>query len=71
MPTTLLKTKLYVPPVRPGLVPCPRLIERLHTDLRSGRKLTLLSAPADFGKTTLCRTLPPASPIPFCARCSP
>jgi LuxR family maltose regulon positive regulatory protein len=49
----LLKTKLYVPPVRPGLVSRPRLVERLDEGLRTGRKLTLISAPAGFGKTTL------------------
>ncbi len=47
----LLQTKLFVPPVRPGLVPRPRLTERLNAGL--GRALTLLSAPAGFGKTTL------------------
>jgi LuxR family maltose regulon positive regulatory protein len=47
----LLKTKLYIPPVRPKLVPRPRLIERLNAGLH--RKLTLVSAPAGFGKTTL------------------
>jgi LuxR family maltose regulon positive regulatory protein len=47
----LLKTKLYIPPVRPELVSRPRLIERLNAGLH--RKLTLVSAPAGFGKTTL------------------
>jgi LuxR family maltose regulon positive regulatory protein len=47
----LLRTKLYVPPVRPELVPRPRLIEQLNPGLQ--RKLTLISAPAGFGKTTL------------------
>jgi LuxR family transcriptional regulator, maltose regulon positive regulatory protein len=47
----LLTTKLSPPPARPGLVPRPRLIGRLSQGLR--RKLTLLSAPAGFGKTTL------------------
>ena len=51
MPTQLLTTKLYIPPVRPNLVPRPRLIERLNEGL--DRKLTLISAPAGFGKTTL------------------
>ena len=50
---TLLTTKLYIPPARPNLVPRPRLIERLDEALRLGRKLTLISAPAGFGKTTL------------------
>ena len=49
----LLKTKLHIPQVRPGLVSRPRLIERLDERLRLGCKLTLLSAPAGFGKTTL------------------
>jgi LuxR family maltose regulon positive regulatory protein len=46
MATPLLNTKLYVPPVRPGLVARPRLIERLDEGLHLGRKLTLISAPA-------------------------
>jgi len=49
----LLTTKLYIPPFRPELVPRPRLIERMSAGPRSGRKLTILSAPAGFGKTTL------------------
>lgn len=49
--TQLLTTKLYIPPVRSELVPRPRLIERLNAGLH--RKLTLISAPAGFGKTTL------------------
>jgi LuxR family maltose regulon positive regulatory protein len=49
----LLTTKLYVPPIRPELVPRPRLIERLNEGLRSGHRLTFVSAPAGFGKTTL------------------
>jgi LuxR family maltose regulon positive regulatory protein len=51
MATPLLQTKLYIPPPRPDLVPRPRLIERLNAGLH--RKLTLISAPAGFGKTTL------------------
>jgi LuxR family maltose regulon positive regulatory protein len=51
MATPLLTTKLYIPPVRPELVSRPRLIERLNEGLH--RKLTLISAPAGFGKTTL------------------
>ena len=49
----LLLTKLYVPPPRPNLVMRPRLIEQLNNGLSSGRKFTLISAPAGFGKTTL------------------
>ena len=48
---TLLQTKLFIPPKRPELVSRPRLIELLNEGLH--RKLTLISAPAGFGKTTL------------------
>ena len=51
MTTPLLTTKLFIPPTRPELVLRPRLIERLDGGLH--RKLTLISAPAGFGKTTL------------------
>ncbi len=50
-PPHLLATKLYAPPARPDLVARPRLFERLRAGL-SG-KLTLIAAPAGFGKTTL------------------
>ena len=49
--TPILATKLYIPPPRPNVVLRPRLIERLNEGLH--RKLTLISAPAGFGKTTL------------------
>ena len=51
MSTPILATKLYVPPPRPKVVLRPNLIERLKEGLH--RKLTLISAPAGFGKTTL------------------
>ncbi len=51
MPTPLLATKLHIPPLRPSLVRRARLVERL--DHGRARKLTLVSAPAGFGKTTL------------------
>lgn len=53
MTLPILATKLYIPPPRPKVVIRPRLIERLNEGLSSGRKLTLISAPAGFGKTTL------------------
>ncbi|MGD2179161.1 MAG: LuxR C-terminal-related transcriptional regulator [Anaerolineae bacterium] len=53
MSTPLLKTKLYVPPIRSKLVSRPRLVERLDEGLRQGCKLVLISAPAGYGKTTL------------------
>ena len=51
MSVSLLTTKLFIPPTRPELVPRPRLIVRLDEGLH--RKLTIISAPAGFGKTTL------------------
>ena len=51
MSTALLDTKLFVPRPRRGLVPRPRLSDRLRTG--TGAKLVLVSAPAGFGKTTL------------------
>ncbi|MCA9873217.1 MAG: AAA family ATPase, partial [Anaerolineales bacterium] len=53
MSEMLLRTKLLVPLTRPNLVVRPRLIELLDEGLLAGRKLTLVSAPAGFGKTTL------------------
>lgn len=53
MSTAILATKLYIPPPRPDLVPRQRLIDRLNEGLARGGKLTLISAPAGFGKTTL------------------
>jgi LuxR family maltose regulon positive regulatory protein len=47
----MLATKLYVPQPQPTAVVRPRLIERLNEGLH--RKLTLISAPAGFGKTTV------------------
>ena len=49
--TPILATKLYLPRLRPNVVSRPRLIERLNEGLH--RKLTLIAAPAGFGKTTL------------------
>ena len=51
MPTPILATKLFIPPLRTNIVPRPHLTERM----KEGKfhKLTLISAPAGFGKTTL------------------
>src|SRR5207253_2824558 len=49
--TPILATKLYLPRLRPNVVSRPRLLERLNEGLH--RKLTLIAAPAGFGKTTL------------------
>ena len=53
MPAPILATKLYIPPSRRRVVLRPRLVERLDEGLAAGNKLTLVSAPAGFGKTTL------------------
>ncbi len=47
----LLKTKLFMPPVPSEMVHRPRLVERLLDGFKG--KLTLVSAPPGFGKTTL------------------
>ena len=51
MPGPLLETKLHVPRLRRSLVARPRLSERMGRGAESA--LTLVSAPAGFGKTTL------------------
>jgi LuxR family transcriptional regulator, maltose regulon positive regulatory protein len=51
MSIPILTTKLYIPSPRPKLVRRPRLIERLNESRH--RKLTLILAPAGFGKTNL------------------
>jgi LuxR family maltose regulon positive regulatory protein len=53
MSSPILATKLYIPPPPPKVVVRTRLIERLNEGLSAGGKLTLISAPAGFGKTTL------------------
>ena len=50
MASPLVETKLYAPKLRPSLVARPRLSERLRRGAES--RLTLISAPAGFGKTT-------------------
>src|SRR5512136_2547761 len=50
-PIQILSTKFFIPSPCPTLVPRPRLVERLSLGLT--RPLTLISAPAGFGKTTL------------------
>ena len=47
----LLTTKLHVPRPRPGFVPRPRLLERLREGTATA--LTLVCAPAGFGKTSV------------------
>jgi len=66
MTTDLLHTKFQIPPLRAALISRPRLLalldEALPQDGVWRRKLTLVSAPAGYGKTTLlsawCAWLP-------------
>jgi LuxR family maltose regulon positive regulatory protein len=53
MSAPILATKFYISPPRPKVVPRPRLIDRLNEGFSAHRKLTLISASAGFGKTTL------------------
>ena len=53
MSTPVLATKLFAPTRRPQLVARPRLTGQLDTTLHAGHRLTLVSAPAGFGKTTV------------------
>ena len=51
--TPILATKLFPPARRAQVVARPRIVERLDSTLDAGHRLTLVSAPAGFGKTTL------------------
>jgi LuxR family maltose regulon positive regulatory protein len=55
MSAPLLTTKIALPPLRSNLVTRPRLIERLEIGWQQGRLITLIAAPAGYGKTTLIR----------------
>jgi LuxR family maltose regulon positive regulatory protein len=47
----ILSTKLYIPRAHPNRVPRPRLIERMNESMQ--RPVSLVCAPAGYGKTTL------------------
>ena len=51
MSSPLITTKLYIPTPRKGIVPRPKLVEKLNS--RQDSKLILVSAPAGYGKTTM------------------
>lgn len=53
MSVLLLTTKFIIPPANPNLVRRERLVNLLDEGLRSGRLVTLVCAPAGYGKTTL------------------
>lgn len=53
MAMPVLATKLFVPPPLSQAVSRPRLTRKLEEGVRAGRKLSLICAPAGFGKTTV------------------
>ncbi|KAA0277629.1 MAG: hypothetical protein EDM79_05490, partial [Chloroflexi bacterium] len=55
MAIQILTTKFYIPPLPSKVVIRSRLIKQLTDGLSMGHKLTLISASAGFGKTTLVR----------------
>ena len=63
MVSDLLQTKLYVPRLRPFFIPRPHLMQKLNLGLNG--KLTLVSAPPGFGKTTLVSSWLQQSKRPF------
>ncbi len=52
MDTPILKTKLHCPPTPAKYVPRAALLEKLNEGLAAERPITLISAPAGFGKTS-------------------
>lgn len=53
MSDRLLATKIHIPPLRSNLVSRPHLIKRLNDGITQNHRLTLISAPAGYGKSTL------------------
>jgi len=51
----VLSTKLYIPPIQASLVRRSRLVQILEKGYQGGKRVTLVSAPAGFGKTTIIR----------------
>ena len=50
---SILSTKLFIPEIRENHIVRKSLVEKLRNGIKSGNKLTLVSAPAGYGKTTL------------------
>lgn len=48
----ILTTKLHRPALPPRLVPRPHLVRRLNEGLQDGCQVSLITAPAGYGKTT-------------------
>jgi len=60
--SSLLETKLHVPSRHANVVSRLHLLTRLDEGLRLGRRLTLVAAPAGYGKTTLWEHRRPSLP---------
>ena len=56
MVNSILSTKLYILPARPNLVARQHLFQRLEEGVAQGRRLSLISAPAGYGKSVLAAT---------------
>ncbi len=64
MAVQLISTKMHPPAARRTLVARPRLLAALSDGIAHGRRVTLVSAPAGAGKTTLIRHWLASSPLP-------
>jgi LuxR family maltose regulon positive regulatory protein len=60
----ILKTKLFIPPPREGLISRKRLTDLLDTNIT--KKVSFISAPAGFGKSTLLSEWASESDLPVC-----
>ena len=56
MDSQIIKTKIAVPQIHPNLVSRLRLNDQIESGIQGGHKLTLVAAPAGFGKTTAVST---------------
>ena len=60
----ILRTKLFIPPLREDTISRPRLIERINQNITN--KALFISAPAGFGKSTLLAEWAAQSALPVC-----
>ena len=60
----ILKTKLFIPPLREGLIARPRLTDLLDANI--SKKVSFISAPAGFGKSTLLSEWASHTKMPVC-----
>ena len=65
MADPLLSTKMIIPPALPGRIIRPRLMHLLDRGSRPGNKLTIVSAPAGYGKTSLLSDWARSQPNPL------